>query len=79
MNIKGLKLNRKLIHLINNSLDSINGNNLHGINYFNSFSWKGFTKEEFKNLLKLFVYLDSSNAFSIFQMSKLSFLIIRLM
>lgn len=66
MNIKGLKLNRKLIHLINNSIDSINGNNLHGIDYFNSFSWKGFTKEEFKNLLKLFVYLDASNVFSIF-------------
>lgn len=66
MNIKGLKLNRKLIHLINNSIDSINGNNLHGIDYFNAFSWKGFTKEEFKSLLKLFVYLDSSNVFSIF-------------
>lgn len=66
MNIKGLKLNRKLIHLINDSIDTINGNNLHGIDYFNAFSWKGFTKEEFKNLLKLFVYLDSSNVFSIF-------------
>lgn len=66
MNIKGLKLNRNLIHLINDSIDNINGNNLHGIDYFNAFSWKGFTKEEFKNLLKLFVYLDSSNVFSIF-------------
>ena len=66
MNIKGLKLNRKLIHSINNSIGSINDNNLHGIDCFNAFSWKGFTKEEFKNLLKLFVYLDYSNVFSIF-------------
>lgn len=66
MNIKGLKLKRKLIYLINDSIDTINANNLRGIDYFNTFSWKGFTKEEFKNLLKLFVRLDSSNIFSIF-------------
>ncbi len=66
MNIKGLKLNRKLICLLNDSIDTINGNNLHGIDYFNAFSWKGFTKEEFKNLLKLFVFLDKENCFSIF-------------
>ena len=66
MNIKGLKLNHKLIHSINNSIGAINDNNLHGIDCYNAFSWKGFTKEEFKNLLKLFVYLDYSNVFSIF-------------
>ena len=66
MNIKGLKLNRKLIHLLNNSIDTINVSNLHGIDCFNTFSWKGFTKEEFKNLLKLFVLLDKTNCLSIF-------------
>ena len=66
MNVKGLKLNRKLIHLLNDSIETINSNNLHGIESFNAFSWKGFTKQEFKSLLNLFVSLDNEDCFRIF-------------
>ena len=64
MNIKGLSLDRVLINKIHDSIDSISLQNLHGINVFNSFSWNGFTKEEFKCLLSLFVYLDKNGFFS---------------
>lgn len=66
MNIKGLKLNKKMIHLLNESIDTINSFNLHGLECFNSFNWKGFSKEEFKCLLNLFVLLDNNGYFKNF-------------
>ena len=63
MNIKGLSLDRILIRKIYDSIDSIALQNLHGINAFNSFSWIGFSKDEFKNLLSLFVFLDDGGFF----------------
>lgn len=70
MNVKGLKFNKKLIHLLYDSIDSINVNNLHGIDAFNAFSWKGFKKEELKNLINLFVYLDNNDFFKNFDDDK---------
>lgn len=63
MNVKGIKLNKKLILLLNDSIDNINKTNLSGLECFNSFSWKGFNKEEFKNLLNLFVNLNNQHLF----------------
>ena len=63
MNTKGLSLDKVLIRKIYDSIDTIALQNLRGINVFNSFSWIGFSKEEFKNLLSLFVYLDDSGFF----------------
>ena len=64
MNIKGLSLDRVLIKKIYDSIDSIALQNLRGINVFNTFSWIGFSREEFKHLLSLFVYLDDNGFFS---------------
>ena len=63
MNVRGLRLNKLLAKEIYNSLDSISLQNLHGINVFNSFSWIGFSREEFKNLLSLFSYLNDNHFF----------------
>lgn len=63
MNVKGLLLDRVLINKIHTSFDTISLQNLRGIDVFNSFSWIGFSKEEFGNLLALFVHLDSEGFF----------------
>ena len=63
MNTKGLSLDKILIRKIYNSIDTISLQNLRGINVFSSFSWTGFSKEEFKSLLSLFVYLDENKFF----------------
>lgn len=64
MNVKGLLLDRSLIKKIYNSLDTISLQNLRGIDVFNSFSWIGFSKDEFNNLLSLFVHLDQDGFFA---------------
>jgi hypothetical protein len=38
MNVKGLKLNKKLALLLNESIDKISKNDLLGLEMFNSFS-----------------------------------------
>ena len=63
MNTKGLKLDKKLAFKIYNSYDSISLQNMRGINPFVSFSWIGFSREEFKNILSLFVFLCNNNFF----------------
>ena len=52
MNTKGLKLDKKLAFKIYNSYDSISLQNMRGINPFVSFSWIGFSREEFKSLMR---------------------------
>ena len=64
MNIKGLKLNKKLIKLIAEKIDNISVNSLKGIDTFISFSWNGFNKTEFKNIINAFVYLESNGIFN---------------
>lgn len=66
MNIKGLKLNKLLARKVFESIDSISIASLRGLESFVSFSWKGFSKEEFKNNLSLFVFLIDSGFFSSF-------------
>ncbi len=66
MNIKGLKLNKLLARKVYESIDSISVASLHGLESFVSFSWKGFSKEEFKNNLSLFVVLLDNGFFSSF-------------
>ena len=63
MNIKGIKLNKKLIKLLYESKDKLNKESYRGLNVFNKFSWSGFSKDEFVNLLKLFVSLDENGLF----------------
>ncbi len=63
MNIKGLKLNKLLAKKIYNSFDSISLSNFRGIESFNSFSWIGFSREEFRNLISLFLFLVDSRLF----------------
>lgn len=64
MNVKGLKLNKALAVKILSSYDSISLSNLHGIEAFHSFSWIGFSREEFRNLLSLTHFLVESNCFT---------------
>lgn len=66
MNIKGLKLNKLLARRVLESIDSISVASLRGLESFVSFSWKGFSKEEFKNNLSLFVFLLDNDFFSSF-------------
>ena len=66
MNIKGLKLNKLLARKVFESIDSISVASLHGLESFVSFSWKGFSKEEFKNNLSLFLFLIDNGFFSSF-------------
>lgn len=66
MNIKGLKLNKRLISLLNDSIDNISKNTLMGLEHLNSFAWTGFNKEEFKNLLSLFTNLNEKGLFGNF-------------
>lgn len=63
MNIKGLKLNKPLIKLIADKIDSISINSLKGIDNFISFTWSGFNKSEFKNIINAFRYLENSGIF----------------
>ena len=55
MNIKGLKLNKILAQKLLSSYDDLP--NFYGIDTFKSFSWIGFSRDEFKNLLSLFCSL----------------------
>ena len=66
MNIKGLKINKLLAKKIYESIDSISVASLHGLESFVSFSWKGFSKEEFKSNLSLFMHLVDNGFFSSF-------------
>lgn len=54
MNSKGLKLNKLLAKRIYEKFDSISNSTFRGMDVFNSFSWKSFSREEFKNILSLF-------------------------
>lgn len=66
MNIKGLKLNKEMISLLDESIDGISKNTLTGIESLNTFSWQGFNKEEFKNLLRLFTKLEQTGILDAF-------------
>lgn len=63
MNIKGLKLNKVLINLIAEKIDNISISSLKGIDTFVSFSWSGFNKTEFKNIINAFIYLQKEGVF----------------
>ena len=56
MNIKGLRLNRTLIKLLNN--DIIDVSRWKGLDSFINFQWKGFNNGEFYNLLNAFEKFD---------------------
>lgn len=61
MNVKGLKLTTGLIDLISKKGENIQF--FKGIELFNIFSWSGFDKKEFINLINAFEYLKSCNVF----------------
>ena len=63
MNIKGLSINKTIGLKLLKSIDSITINELKGINPLRSFSWEGFSKQEFKNLLILLFELIDRGMF----------------
>lgn len=63
MNIKGLSINKTIGLKLLKSIDSITVNELKGINSLRSFSWEGFVKQEFKNLLILLFELIDRGMF----------------
>lgn len=63
MNIKGLRLTREFIRILNSQRGEIKS--LKGcIDPFIDFQWKGFKKAEFFQLISAFIALDSDNCFA---------------
>lgn len=64
MNVKGIRINKKLAYALNQRIDDIPLGTLRGLDVFNSFNWIGFSKNEFKSLLSLFDVLISTGCFA---------------
>lgn len=63
MNVKGIRINKKIAYALNQRIDAIPLAMLRGLDVFNSFNWIGFSKNEFKSLLSLFGALISTGCF----------------
>lgn len=62
MNLKGIKIDKKLYRKINEiGVENLKNSTLRGLDEFKCFTWSNFTKQEFSSLIKSLKFFDNNN------------------